>query len=181
MLKKTSSVLLAAVLSSFACAAYADRSEGAATARQGTMRCGGNHFLRLAGSEIQFTSWVFRNFDSTQSITLDRLRVFDANGATLFDSASSTLPPSEEGNIGPGNNVLAPNMTVQFNSEDVLPAFLTQQTRPVQLELQWSSAQKVLTLDGITVRVSRQRDPSTGAQLAERGRHAIDCRTIATR
>ena len=181
MLKKTASVLLAAALSSFAYTAYADKSEGATTARQGVMRCGGSHFLRLGGTEIQFTSWVFRNFDSSVPITLDRLRVFDANGATLFDSASSTLPPSDEGNIGPGNNVLGPNMTVQFSSDSVLPAFLPEQLRPVQLELQYSSAQKALTLDGITVRISRERNPSGGQQLEERGRHALDCRTIATR
>lgn len=180
MLKKTASVLLAAALSTFAYSAYADRSEGADTARQGTVRCGGNNFLRLAGSEIQFTSWVFRNFNSSQGITIDRMRVFDANGATLFDSASSTLPSSEEGNIGPGNNVLGPNMTTQFNSNDFLP-FLPPPTRPVQLELQWSSAQKALTLDAVTVRVSRGRDPSTGQQIEERGRHAIECRTISTR
>jgi hypothetical protein len=180
MLKKTASVLLAAALSSFAYTAHADRSEGATTARQGTLRCGGNNFLRLGGTEIQRTSWVFRNFDSSQSIRIDRLRVFDANGASLFDSASSTLPQSEAGNIGPGNNLLGPNQTVQWNSEDIIP-FLPPPDRPVQLELQWSSQQKALTLDGITARISRQRDSSTGEQLAERARHAIECRTIATR
>jgi hypothetical protein len=180
MMKKSVCVLLAAALSSFAYVAHADRSEGGATARQGTLRCGGNNFLRLGGTEIQFASWVFRNFDSTQDITLNRLRVFDANGAVLYDSATSTLPPSDEGNIGPGNNVLGPNQTAQFDSNTFLP-FLPQATRPIQLELQWSSARAALTLDGITVRISRERNPTTGMQLAERGRHALECRTIAQR
>jgi hypothetical protein len=178
MLKKTVGVLLAAALSSIAFTAHADRGEGAATARQGTIRCGGNNFLRLGGAEIQFASWVFRNFDSSQDITINRMRIFDATGAVLLDSAASTLPLSDEGNIGPGNNVLGPNQTTQFDSNTLIP-FLAQTNRPVQLELQWSAAKAALTLDGITVRVSRQRDPSTGAQLAERGRHAVECRTIS--
>lgn len=180
MQKKLVPVLLAAALSSCAGVAYADRSDGSDTAIRAVVRCGGNNFLRLGGSEIQFTSWVVRNFDGDQPITLDRMRVFDANGATLFDSATSGLPPSEEGSLGPANNVLGPNQTAQFNSNDFIP-FQAQQTRPIQLEVQWSAFRPALILDAITVRITRQRDPATGAQLAERARHAIQCRTIQQR
>jgi hypothetical protein len=180
MLKKSLLVVLAAALSSVAITAQADKSEGGGTARQGVMRCGGNNFLRLGGTEIQFATWVFRNFDSNNDITIDRMRVFDANGAVLFDSQASGLPLSEPGNIGPGNNVLLANQGTQFLSDEIIP-FLSQAQRPVQIEVNWSSPRAALTLDGITVRVSRGRNATTGQQLEERGRHAVECRTISTR
>jgi len=36
-------------------------------------------------------------------------------------------------------------------------------------------------VDVITIRIARQRDPTTGAILAERGRHATECRSIPSR
>jgi hypothetical protein len=56
--------------------------------------------------------------------------------------------------------------------------FLAATNRPIQLELAWSSTKAALSLDAITVRISRERDPGTGAVLAERGRHAVECRSI---
>jgi hypothetical protein len=104
------------------------------------MRCGGNNFLRLGGTEIQVASWVLRNFDANNDITIERMCIFDANAVVLFDSAASTLPQSQTGNIGPGNNVLLANQTTQFNSDEVIP-FLPQPQRPIQLEVQWFVAQ----------------------------------------
>src|SRR5205823_10878638 len=67
-------------------------------------------------------------------------------------------------------NTLNPNQTAQFNTNDILP-FLAQTDRPIQLEIEWSAPRRALGLDVITIRVARQRDPATGAILAERGRH----------
>ena len=177
MLKTGSLVLLMAIFSLVAGAAQADRSEGEKTARQGVVRCGGNNFLRLGGTEIQFASYTLRNFDSIQPIAVDRMRFFDANGNVLFDTAGGALPPAENGVLGPTNNTLNPNQTAQFNTNDILP-FLAQTDRPIQLEIEWSAHRAALSLDVITVRISRQRDPATGAILAERGRHATECRSI---
>jgi len=179
MLRTNSYVVLAALFSlTHAGAAQADRGEGSTAARQGVIRCGGSNFLRLSGAEIHFTSYVFRNFDSTTPITINRMRFFDATGVVLFDTAGGSLPPAENGVLGPANNTLNPNQTVQFQSDDILP-FLAQTNRPIQLEIEWSAARPALSLDAVTVRISRQRDPATGAILAERGRHATDCRTTA--
>ena len=98
----------------------------------------------------------------------------------IFNSASSTLPLSETGNIGPANNVLGANQSTQFISFDFLP-FLAQTQRPIQLELAWSSRKAAIMLDAVTSRISRQRDPGTGAVLQERARHALECRTISAR
>jgi len=181
MLKTGFNVLLIPVFwVGFAGAALADRGEGETTARQGVVKCGGNNFLRLGGTEIQFASYTLRNFDATQPIVVDRMRFFDANGNVLFDTAGGALPPAENGVLGPANNTLNPNQTAQFNSNDILP-FLAQTDRPIQLEIEWSAPRRALGLDVITIRIARQRDPATGAILAERGRHATECRSIPSR
>src|SRR2546423_582917 len=94
-------------------AALADRGKGETTARQGVVKCGGNNFLRLGGTEIQFASYTLRNFDATQPIVVDRMRFFDANGNVLFDTAGGALPLAENGVLGPANSTLNPNQTLQ--------------------------------------------------------------------
>lgn len=181
MLRMGHHVLLAAMFSmTFAQHAWADRSEGAATARQGVVRCGGSNFLRLGGTEIHTAAYILRNFDSANPIVIDRLRFFDATGAVLFDSAVGGLPQSENGILGPGNNTLGPDQTGQFNTDGIVP-FLPQANRPIQMEIEWSAARPALSLDVITVRLIRQRDPATGAVQAERSRSAIECRSIVLR
>jgi len=177
-------VLVGAVFAlTFAQQASADRPEGAATGRQGVVRCGGNNFLRLNGTEIQFTAWVLRNFNSGDSITIDRMRVWDADGDVRFDSANGGLPPTENGILGPTNSVLGPNQTAQFNSDDIIPFLQDQTQRPIQLEIQWSAARRVLALDAVNNRVVRTRvvaptTPPNGNQLDERSRAATPCVTI---
>ena len=178
MLKRSLYLLVAATFAVLAVPAQAARVEGGTTASQGVMRCGGNHFLRLGGSEVHFTTYALRNFDASTAISINRMRVFDGPGNVLFDSASSTLPPSDSGLLGPGNNSLGPNQSVLFNTLDFLP-FLPDTNRPLQMEIQWSAARRVVTLDAITVRISRERNPGTGMQLEERGRHAVECSTIS--
>jgi hypothetical protein len=132
----------------------------------------------MSGSEVGFTVYAVRNFDSLGSITIDRMRMFNGQGQVLFDSLTGSLPPSENGLIGPGGNVLQPNQSALFDSFDMVPGFLPESARPLQLEIQWSSSRSVITLDAITVRLTRARSATTGAILEERGRHAVDCRSI---
>ena len=173
-------VVSAVLLAASAFPAEAARSESSATARQGVIRCGGNHFVRLGGSEIHFTSYAVRNFDSNIAIRIDRMRLFDGPGNVLFDSAvSGVLPPSDNGLIGGASNVLGPNQSVLFDTQTMPITFQPETNRPLQLEIEWSAPKAALTLDAFTIRISRQRDPATGAVLAERGRHAADCRSIA--
>ena len=179
MVNKAIRVLLAAMLVlGVTEAAQASRSEGAATGRNGVVRCGGNNFLRLGGTEIQTASYILRNFDSTTPIVVERIRIWNANGVSLFDSVvSGGLPTFENGVLGATNNVLQPNQTAQLNTEDVV-TFQAQNDRPLQMEVQWSAAKAALSLDAITVRISRARNATTGQVGEERGRHAIDCRSI---
>ena len=157
--------------------AEADRPEGAATARTGIVRCGGTNHLRQGGREVHVTHYNLRNLNSADSITIDRLKVLDATGAVLYDSAQSGLPAGGNGVLGPANNLLGPNQTAQLQSEDFL-AFLDNGSRPIQAEFQWSAPKSVLTLDAGTSRLVRQRDPATGAVQDERARSSGSCRSI---
>jgi hypothetical protein len=182
MARSTLQVLLASMFAvTFAQPASADRPEGSETGRQGVVRCGGNNFLRNNGTEIQFTAWLLRNFNSADSIGIDRLRIWRADGEVLFDSANGGLPPTENGILGPANSVLGPNQTAQFNSDDIIPFLNDQTLRPIQLEIQWSASKSVLALEVTNNRVVRGRVPANGNQQEERSRSAIACRTIELR
>jgi hypothetical protein len=152
--------------------------DGDLKARSGVMRCGGSNHLRVGGTELHATFWDFRNVNAAVPITVERLTIYDATGAVLFDSNASGFPPFGNGVLGPADNLLDPNQTAELDSTQVLP-FLPQSQRPVQLEVTWSAAQRVLVLDGAVVRVARDRDPVTGAVGAERSRHSGGCRTIS--
>ena len=179
MPKKSLYVLIAAALGALAASSEAARSEAGATARQGVVRCGGNHHLRLSGTEVHFTHYALRNFDASTAIVIDRIRVFDGPGSVVFDSAIGGLPVSENGLLGPGNNVLAPNQSAVIDSHEMVPAYLPDVRRPLQLEVEWSAPTRALSLDAITVRISHGRNATTGQMLEERGRHAVECRSIS--
>lgn len=160
--------------------AIAGDAEQDLKARQGTVRCGGTQFLRQNGTEVQFTSYIFRNLSSTTPITIRRLVFFDANGVKLLDTNLSGFPAFENGVLGTANQVLGANQTAQLSTPGLLP-FLPDTQRPIQLEIDWAAPEKVLTLDVSLVRIARQRDNVSGQHLAERGRHLRDCRTISFR
>ena len=174
------SSLVAVCVMTFPDGVQANSSEGPATARQGVVRCGANNFLRLGGTEMHLTSYVLRNFDSTTPIVINRMRFFDATGAVILDTANGPLPPAANDVLGPTNNTLHPNRSAQYDTIDLLEP-LAPLNRPGQLEIEWSAAKAVLTLDVVSVRVSRGFDATSQAMREERGRHAVECRTIVVK
>ena len=139
MLRQKIYMLFAAiVLTVFAATALAGPSDGETGARRGVVRCGGNNFLRLGGTESQTTFYVLRNYNSAISITIDRMIFFKADGSVLADTAVLGMPNSANGILGPLDNTLQPNQTALFASQDFLP-FLDNPDRPIQLEIQWSA------------------------------------------
>ena len=106
---------------------------------------------------------------------------FEADGSVLFDSNLSGLPATTNDILGPADNLLQPNQTAQFDSGNIVPSFLAQTDRPIQLEIQWSAPDKVLILDVSLVRLGRQRDPSTGSIGVERTRFLRECTSISLR
>lgn len=180
MRNKATEILVGLLLSLAAGVSNAGDADLDTKSRQGTVSCGGSNFLRLAGTEIQFTSYNLRNLSSTTPITIERLVFFDATGSVLFDSAVSGLPLFDNGILGPSDNVLEPNQTAHLDTIGVVP-FLPDTLRPIQLQISWTAPERVLTLDVAAVRIGRERDPITFQQGPERSRHLGHCRTISLR
>ena len=175
MLKTNAYIFFAAIfLLSFVGAAPADANQESLKARGGQVSCGGNNFLRVNGTEQQTTLWVLHNFDPTEPIIINELRVYNATGAIIYDSVVSGLPASLNGLIGPLNNTLNPHQTASFDS-DVFLDFLDQNVRPIQLVVAWSSARRAFPLNvGGAIR-ARERNSTTGAIGAERMRSGVGC------
>lgn len=153
----------------------------------GTIACGGNHFNRLSGTEVQRTSYVLRNFGDTP-IRIEQMTLYDARGAVLFSADGATLPLFRNSILGPGDNILLPNETAQILSSDILgESGLGRNTRPTSLKFDWAADAKTILPNITAVRFSRARirsiDPVTGQtvfsnNLEERGRHFGSCRSI---
>jgi hypothetical protein len=149
--------------------------------RGGVFRCGGANFLRLGGTEVQFTAYALRNFSSTTPITVERVTIYDSLGSVLIDSSITGLPPFPNGVVlGPNNNVLGPNQSTELDTDVVLP-FLPPAQRSIQFELVWSAPIPVPVPELYAVRLGRERNPTTGAFLADRTRGEFLCRSIALR
>jgi hypothetical protein len=144
----------------------------------GVLRCGGTSSLRLGGTEAQFTAWDLRNLSSTTPITIERVTFFAATGTVLFDSTVSGLPPFNAGvpvGAAYNNNILGPNQTTGLTSFDVVGFVLDPTLLPLQVEFVWSATAQVPPLDVRTIRLSRERNPSTGALGADRARGDFNC------
>lgn len=176
MLKTSTTVLAATMFSlSFVTATPADAQQ---TARQGFLRCGGNNFIRgTNNTEVGTTSLTFRNFNAVQPITIARLRIYNAPGVLIFDSAVSGLPAFGNGLLGPVDNMLNGFQTSNVFYDSFLP-YQAQNDRPLQTFITWTSPVPVLPLGVGMQQVVRERDPATGSHLAERSRTGLNCEAI---
>jgi hypothetical protein len=175
MLKTNAYICFAAIfLLSFVGAAPADANQESLKAREGQVRCGGNHFLRVNNTEEHTTNYTLANVDPTEPIIINELRVYNATGAIIYDSVVSGLPASLNGLIGPLNNTLFPNQSVVITTDTFLP-YLAQDVRPIQLVIAWSSARRVLPLNVGASLKARERNSTTGAIGAERMRSGVGC------
>jgi len=134
-----------------------------------TLGCGGSY------SSTQASFWNLRNYDDLGSITILRVRFYDAQGALLFDSSVSGIPASDNGVLGAADNTLAPHQTAQFSSDalqsaSVLPS-LTSNQQPIELLVDWAAPPKAQPLQGGLTRASRS---STGTELGRAGYGCVD-------
>lgn len=173
MKASVTAILLGAGLSLATAEAHA-AGDSEAQAQHGTIRCGGNHFVRLAGTELHFVNYVMRNRSERSSITVDRILFFDATGQMIYDTSLSGFPQFSNGVLGPHNRVLAPNQTGQLDVTSFLP-YLTEAQRPMQAEIHWSAPKKALPLSVDLIRLVQQIDPATRARGAEKTRDSQDC------
>ena len=157
----------------------------------GTLLCRGKYAYRGNPPDLSrllhHTIWSFRNFNDTESIIIERIRLYDATGALRFDSdTDGGLPPDRNGNLLPGN-VLGPHQSLQFSSDTLVlsndptadipadtffPILIDQSKNPVQFVVNWSALEENLALDGSIV---RRRLNSDGT---ESGRSSRFCRHL---
>lgn len=142
--------------------------EDAVKLRAGTFACGGNHFLRVGGTEQHRSVYVISNPNPEITVALDRVRVFDANGNVLFDFPSDPLPASVKQDLGPYE-------TTQINSFDILTEELGPPDRPMQTHIEWSSLEG---RRGIAPSVGLVRTVRNTSDGAERSRASAECRLI---
>jgi len=147
-------------------------------AQSGVIRCGGNFFLRVNGTEQHESFYILRNFNSSIPITIDRLTFFDSHGNVLFDSKVAGFPQFDSGNLGPANNVLNGNNTDQIGTSSLF-APLDAQHRPIQAEIAWSAASRAIPLHASQSRNVRTRVAATGQILDERARTTNACTSIS--
>jgi hypothetical protein len=125
--------------------------------QSGTIRCGGNNFYRAEAREMHTVSYVMRNMSSRGSISIDRIVFWDATGAVLYDSKVNVFPMFGNRVLGPNDQVLRPNQTGQMEASSVLPLLESWQ-RPVQIEINWSSRDRVPPLNVTLVRLVKLVD-----------------------
>lgn len=139
-----------------------------------TLACGGNY------SSIQSSNWTFRNFNESASITITRMRFFDAQGTTIFDSLGSGLPATSNGVLGPENSVLGPHQSAQFVGDALVAdgtlTPLSAAQRPIMLVVNAAARGAVQPLAGTLTRITRSAE--TGAEIA---RTASACNLVTAR
>ncbi|WP_126453902.1 hypothetical protein [Sulfuriflexus mobilis] len=191
VLNKTLITAVSAILLSMPALSLAGHADKDDKARSGTVVCGGNQLNRLPGSdanaangtEAHRANYVFRNY-ANGNISIDRMQFFDAQGATLYDTAISGLPTFNNDVLGP-DNIIEPNQTAHLSLDDVIGDIsLPRNNRPIQLRIDWSAASRVLKPDMVLVRIIRRRENVGTPELPdfrireERSRHLYECRHI---
>lgn len=136
---------------------YAAPSDGDSRTSSATLLCGGAHKVEEDGTVTRTSSWSFRNYNDSASITIDHIRIYDGNGDLIHEE----MP----------NEIVVPNSTAIFSSKVVEAVG---RVNPLQFILDWSSVsgKKVLTLDGYVVRWNGLPD---GTPV---GIFTFNCRTI---
>ena len=142
MFKSKLATLVSLGLFAFSLSAYAvDSKDDLNLGLGGSFACGGGH-----SSSMDYSTYSFRNINSTGSITIDRIRLFDSNAVVVFDSSVSTLPASFK-------PTLTANQSTFVNTSEL---FTTAQSNPMQMHVDWTSVDgtRILALSPAFVRGS---------------------------
>jgi len=142
---------------------------------RGTLACGGNHDIRLGGTEVTFTGYTFRNFNSSTTITIDDITIYDSTGVVL-----RSMPAPDPFPAG-FNNILGPHETTNFDTTDLfgLSGSGVPANRPLQAILNWTASRGGFDLFGHMARMDRERIPgSPPSQGESRARGLLRCVTL---
>jgi len=186
MNKKITKILSIVVTISAFGSAQADVSR---TATSGIIACGGNQLIRNGGSEFHQTNYVLRNFDSSNSISIKRISVYNASGVLLMDYPETALPNFTNGVLSPQDNSLESFQTAQLSTQEFFGnSGLNANDRPIQVIFEWQSYEPVKPLSISSVRTVRDRIVTVDAlgnqvikQGDERSRHQGQCTVLEQR
>jgi len=158
------------VLSMVSGFSFATSSDASKKARGGTVICSGN-FNTASNTRGR---WILHNISQTKSLNLDRMRVYNATGALIYDSNVNGPAPSS---TGVAFGLIGPLQTIMFRTETLvtaglLPGNLPSTERPTKTIFDWSShsGARMLTPYVLLTR------PGPGS-----ARHARDCRSVSFR
>lgn len=154
-----------------------DRHGHDSRVQRGTIRCGGNHFVRdngMTGLELHYVNYVFRNRSAKGSISVDRMVFFDATGEKVWDTQISGFPVFSNSVPAHGVQVIKPNQTGQLDVSGFLP-YLASWQRPMQLEVSWSSRDGALPLSVDLIRLVNLLQADKKTKGPEITRDSQDC------
>jgi hypothetical protein len=143
---------------------------------EGSVSCGGNHFNRNGGTETQRSNYVLRNFSDDGTIYLNRVRVYNAGGTLVYDSAVSGMPPFVNNVLSNADNTLNARQSAQLNLADFIPA-QNGSNRPLQTVFDWSADEPTLAMEVSHIRTVSEYDAATGATGKQYARGHTSCRT----
>jgi len=158
--------------------AYAGDADRESFGVEGSVTCGGNHFNRVGGTETQRSNYVLRNVSDEGLISLNRVRVYNAGGALIYDSNVNGIPPFNNNVLSNSDTILDPHQSAQLNIDAFIPT-QGRDNRPLQAVFDWSAEQPTLTLEISHIRTVSELDPATGAVGRQYARATTACRTTS--
>jgi hypothetical protein len=166
------SIPLAVMLTVLTAGAQANSSDADSVASEGTVACAGN-FAETSFTVDFLSRWTIRNLNDDASITVDRMRVFQADGTTLYDS--DIHGPAPSATVVPFG-VVGPYQALSIISRDLIdaglvPGNLPSNQTPITAVFDWSSTSGKRVLTPYVLLTRR------GASNSDT-RHARDCRSI---
>lgn len=154
--------------------AHADDGKGFG----GTVACGGNYLNRLGGTEAHRSTYVIRNLNPSEDVTIERIRFFKADGTLAYDTDASGFPTAVNFVLSAGDQVLNPLQSAQYSLDGWLGATLATEERPGTTLIDWSAASRATPPAVTYVRLIRERNPANGSLRAERSRAHVTCRDL---
>ena len=137
-----------------------------AQAAGGRLGCSLYYASRLDGAEITYTNISFRNLASKGTLTVEKIEIYQSDGALAAALTSGKFPSGFRTTLGP-------HQYTSLRLPDVL------KTPPAVAGLQaivsWTADSSGVSPMVTSVFLTFGRDPKTGAEKESRARHVLPC------
>ncbi len=139
---------------------------GFAEAAGGKFGCSLYYASRLDGTEITYTNISFRNLASKGTLAVEKIDIYQSDGALAAFLAPGKFPSGFRASLGP-------HQYTSLRLQDVL------KTPPASSGLQaivsWTADSPDVVPMVTSVFLTFGRDPKTGAEKESRARHVLSC------